>query len=233
VKGGDEVLKGAVAMQLADPDKFETDILVSEMDISQVELGGDAEVEVDALSGLILPAKVTHIAPTATISSGVVNYKVTVELQSIPTAMPQLPVTSDNATMMPPTGMQGTTAGMGTATGQLMAAVPIDIQLRQGLTVTISLIVTQESDVLLVPNTAITTRGGQSYVQVVLSDDTTEERVINTGATDYVNTEVTEGLSEGEQVLVTKGATTQSTTTIQQRPSDSMMIPGIGGPPGG
>jgi HlyD family secretion protein len=83
VEGGDEVMTGAVAVQLADPDQFEAEIMVSEMDISQVKEGGDARVEVDALSGLTLPAEVTHIAPTATIQSGVVNYKVKVEVASL------------------------------------------------------------------------------------------------------------------------------------------------------
>ena len=67
VEGGDEVLKGTVAVAIADPNKFEADILVSEMDISQVKLGGNAIVEVEALSGLSLSANVTHISPTATI----------------------------------------------------------------------------------------------------------------------------------------------------------------------
>ena len=78
VEGGDEVLKGTVAVQLADPEKFEADILVSEMDILQVKMGGEARVQVDAMQGMSLPARITHISPTATIQSGVGNYKVQV-----------------------------------------------------------------------------------------------------------------------------------------------------------
>ena len=63
----------------------------------------------------------------------------------------------------------------------------------------------QATNVLLVPNGAITTEGGQSYVQVVSSTGAIEKRAITTGITDYVNTEVTEGLSEGEQVVVSQG----------------------------
>lgn len=81
VEGGDEVKKGTVAVQIADPDKFEAEIMVSEMDIPQVKLGGEATVQVDSIPGLTLPAKVTHISPTATIQSGVVNYKVKVEVE--------------------------------------------------------------------------------------------------------------------------------------------------------
>jgi RND family efflux transporter MFP subunit len=193
VKGGDEVMKGTVAVQIADPNKFEADILVSELDISQVEEGGEASVQVDAF-GLNLPATVTHIAPTATISSGVVNYDVTVEVQTIPE----------------------------------------DANLREGMTVTVSLIASSRENVLLVPYAAITTEGTQKYVRVALPDGTTEKRAITTGLTDYQYTEVTEGLDEGEQVLVSQW--TASETTTDEQPQGGMMpMPGMGGgePPAG
>jgi HlyD family secretion protein len=193
VEGGDEVLTGTVAVQIADPNKFEADILVSELDISQVQEGGEAAVQVDA-TGLSLPATVTHISPTATIQSGVVNYNVTVEVQSIPE----------------------------------------DANLREGMTVTVSLTVSERQNVLLVPYAAITTEEGQKYVQVVSPDGTTEKRAITTGITDYQYTEVIEGLSEGEQVLVSQWTASEATTTEQQ-PQGGMMIPGMGGgePPAG
>ena len=198
VAGGDEVLAGTVAVQLADPNKFEADILVNEMDISQVKLGGRAWIDVDALPGMRLPAKVTHIAPTATIQSGVVNYTVKVELQSLETVAQQQQA-----------GIQ-----------QATEAVVANFQLREGLTVTVSIVVENKTDILLVPYAAITSQGGQSYVQVVSSSGTTEQRAIKTGITDYNNTEVIEGLSEGEQVIVPQGTTTS--TTSQQRPQGGM-----------
>ena len=85
VKGGDEVFKGSVALTIADPNQFEADILVTENDIASVKLDGEATVSLDALSDLTFPAKITWIAPTATVSSGVVNYKVTVTLTSLKT----------------------------------------------------------------------------------------------------------------------------------------------------
>ena len=83
VNGGDEIKKGTVAMQIADPNQFEANILITENDISSLKLGGEATVSIDALSDAAFPAKITDIAPTATISSGVVNYKVKVELTSL------------------------------------------------------------------------------------------------------------------------------------------------------
>ena len=253
VEGGDEVLKGTVAVQLADPNKFEADILVSEMDILQVKLGGEALVEVDAMTGRSLPAEVTHIAPTATISSGVVNYEVKVEIQSLQAVMSPQPearqrameaiaagelpeglkraveagrMTQEQAEeilkqgpppgMQRPPGMEGQ-AGSGQAgqgrVQQAPMAVPEDFQLRDGLTVTVTIIVEEKTDVLLVPNAAVTSQGMQSIVQVVSPSGETEERAIQTGIADYQFTEVTEGLNEGEQILVTQGTNTAPAST--------------------
>lgn len=254
VEGGDEVMKGTVAVQLADPNKFEADILVSEMDISQVKLGGTAYVQVDALSGVSLPAEVTHIAPTATIQSGVVNYKVKVEIQSLEAVTQEqqaarqeamqeiqqgeLPerlkqaieeglVTQEQAEEM----MEQMQQAQGGQPEQVPTRIPEDFQLREGLTVTVSVIVDERSDVLLVPNGAITTQGRQNYVKVLLSDGTIEERAITTGISDWQYTEVTEGLSEGEKVVVPEGTSTSTTTTQQQGPSETrIFVPGMGGP---
>jgi hypothetical protein len=62
---------------------------------------------------------------------------------------------------------------------------------------------------------------------VVSPSGTTEQRAIKTGITDYKNTEVTEGLSEGEQVVVPKGTTTTTSTTTNRRETG---IPIFGGP---
>lgn len=96
VEGGDEITKGTIAVTIADPDKFEADIYVSELDITDVEVGSSATVDIDALD-ITLPAEVTYISSTATVSSGVVNYTVTVELDSLDslleteTTMPDMP----------------------------------------------------------------------------------------------------------------------------------------------
>ncbi len=252
VSGGDEVTKGTVAVTIADPEEFEANILVSEMDIFEVKLGGEARVEVDAMESLSLPAEVTHISPTATIQSGVVNYEVKVEVasleemiqeqqeaienmqegelpESLKQAIEEGSITQEQAEAM----LEQMQQVPGGQQRQVSAALSEDFQLREGLTVTVSIIVEEKTDILLVPNSAITTRGWQTYVQVLLPDDTTEERVITTGISDWQYTEVTDGLSEGEQVVVPQGtATTTSTTTFPEQgpPGGMMPIPGMGGP---
>jgi len=252
VEGGDEVFKGTVVAQLADPDRFEAEVMVSEMDIFQVKLEGDATVQVDAMPALILPAKVTSVAPTATIEAGVVNYTVKVAVESlkdfmqeqmearqeamesiqqgellerIQQAIEEGQITQEQAEEM----MKQMQQERGEQQEQLSMAIPENFQLREGLTVTVSIIVDERNDVLLVPNGAITTQGGRTYVQVLSLDGTIEGRAITTGISNWQYTEVTEGLSEGEQVVVLQGTTT-TTTTPQQGPPGGMFIPGMGGP---
>jgi len=252
VEGGDDVMTGTVAVQLADPNKFEAEIMVSEMDILQVKEGGEAWVQVDAMSGLTLPAEVTHISPTATIQSGVVNYRVKVEVASLEEMIQERQTALQEATQKIEQGelperlqqaieegqitqeqveemMKQIQQGQSMQQGQVLTATPEGFQLREGLTVTVTIVVEEATGVLLVPNTAITTRGGQSYVQVMSPDGTTEERAIQTGISDWQFTEVTEGLSEGEQIIVPQGTTT--TTTTEQGPRGGIMIPGMGRPP--
>ena len=81
---------------------------------------------------------------------------------------------------------------------------------------------------LLVPNSAITTQGWQTYVQVLSPDGAIEERVIQTGISDWQYTEVTDGLNEGEQVVALQGTTTTPSTS-QEGPSGGIRIPGMGG----
>jgi multidrug efflux pump subunit AcrA (membrane-fusion protein) len=100
------------------------------------------------------------------------------------------------------------------------------VQLRDGLTVTVSIIIQERNKVLLVPNAAINYKGGKAYVQVS-EDGIAEERAIQTGISNWQYTEVTSGLSEGEKVVVPQGTTT-TTTSKQSQSSGVIRIPGVG-----
>jgi len=217
VEGGDEVTKGTIAMQVADPTRFEAELLVSETNIFKVKLEGEGRVQLDVMPAFSLPASVTYISPTATIQSGVVNYEVTVELEPLETIRQQQQATEEGRT----------TQGQ----SELIPIIPEDFQLKEGLTVTVSILVEEKNDVLMVPNGAITYRGREAYVQVVSPDGTTETRLIQTGISDSQNTEVTSGLSEGEQVVIPQTTATTSTTS-EQRPGGMMFFEGGGPPPG-
>ena len=246
VEAGDAVNANQVVIELVDPDKFEAEILVNEMDFFQIKLGGQAWVQVDAMPGLSLPAKVAHISPTATIQQGVVNYKVKVETESLQSVMQErqeamqgeLREGSRQATeegsltqeQLEEMMKQRQQAQAGQPEGQqrqMPTIVPEDFKLAEGLTVTVSLIVEQKTDVLLVPNSAITMQGGQAYVHVLTPDGTIEERAIMTGISNWQYTEVIEGLSEGEKVVIPETATTTPTTPEQWQRMPGGVVPGM------
>jgi len=106
--------------------------------------------------------------------------------------------------------------------------------LREGMSATIEIVSMQAENVLLVPSRAITRNGRDQVVEVMTDAATgaTEERVVQTGDTNGTMTEITSGLSEGEQVKVaaSSGSTQQTSTNSNFQRGD---FPGGGGFPGG
>ena len=248
-EGGDEVFKGSVAVTIVDPNRFEALIYVSENDIALVKEGTRAEVSIDSMSGVVLPAEVTAVAPAATISSGVVNYQVTVQLATVEEMQAQM----KKAQAQMAAGRQQTTSGelpdqlrQAVEAGQMTeeearamvermqsggfsqgASTPTaaleDIQLREGLSVSVTLLIAERTSVVLVPNAAISKVGNRSVVTVLAEDGSEEQRTITTGIGNWQFTEVVDGLDEGE-VIKTYGNT--ATTTGNGRPNGMFVMGG-------
>ena len=106
------------------------------------------------------------------------------------------------------------------------SVIPEDFQLKEGLTVTVSMLVAERNDVLLIPNNVIIYEGKNVIVQV-LEDGAIEQRSIKTGLSDWQYTEVTDGLSEGEKVVV--DVTTPTTPTTSQQGARPGGIQRMGG----
>ena len=280
VEPGQAVTATTPAIIIADSTSLEAVVLVNELDIPSVRVGDLAAVEVDAMAGVSFPAVVTRIAPTATAQQGVVNYRVTAELQAIepptagqskasppdPTAINSVLdravasgyLTQEQADAMRERFSQGQMritpeqleqlierfARMGlqfspeqvtqfrerflqkrAAPGNVTGMTPEDIQLREGLSVTVSIIIQQRMDVLLVPNQAVTLDGGKVYVNVAVGD-AIERRPVITGLSDWQNTEIIEGLSEGELVAIPV-STSPGGGSEQTQPSKSSPFPGL------
>lgn len=77
---GDQVAAGATAFRLDDLTSLYVDVEVSEVDINSVKVDQPVTVTFDAILGKEYHGEVVEVAQTGTVTSGVVNFKVTVEL---------------------------------------------------------------------------------------------------------------------------------------------------------
>lgn len=237
ISEGDKVSEGTTAIRLLNPSKLEVDVVVSEMDVFQIKPGARASVQVDAVSGVTFPARVKRISPAATIQQNVVNYKVRLELITGETVATQQRSPSQITLEMLPEQVRKAVEEGRITLEQIrqwvaqrypqQAAKPTislaEFQPKEGLTVTATIFVNERRDVLLVPNGAIVKEGGKSYVQVV-NGEVTEKREVTTGLSNWQYTEITEGVSEGEQVLIVK-TSSSSTTSTTSRPTQQTQRP--------
>lgn len=75
-------------------------------------------------------------------------------------------------------------------------------QVYEGMTGSATLITRQQQDVLYVTNRTVYQQDGTSYVKVKNNDGSVEEVAVQTGFSDGRNVEITEGLQEGQTVLI-------------------------------
>jgi HlyD family secretion protein len=230
-KSGSTIYKGGAIVTIVDPNKFKAEVLVGETDITNVKLNGNATVELDAITGITIPAKVTSISPTATVSQGVVSYQVRVELSSQVTQHSSIQSGSANQFQIGelpegfrpgqmPEGFtpgelpEGFTPGQipeGMLPGQVQLETQQSVQLREGLTASVSIIIDQKTDVIYVPNQAVKTVQGTSKVNVI-KDSVVTERTVIIGISNSKYTEIIDGLAEGEQVVYTRSSSSSSST---------------------
>ncbi len=77
----------AASITLVDAGRYHVDVLVDETEIAQVQLGQQAELTFDALPKAKVTGTVKRIDPAGTVSQGVVNYKVRVDLDKTEAAL--------------------------------------------------------------------------------------------------------------------------------------------------
>lgn len=73
--------------------------------------------------------------------------------------------------------------------------------LRIGMTVQSTITIAQARDVLILPSIAIENRGGSHFVRVLGKNKQVEERQVETGLSDNMNTQIISGLKEGEVAI--------------------------------
>jgi membrane fusion protein, macrolide-specific efflux system len=111
-----------------------------------------------------------------------------------------------------------------------LSGVPKSIRLGQSASVTIT--TDSATGVLVVPSTAVTTNGSRSTV-LLLKDGQQVRTQVTVGVAGDSWTEITKGVSSGDQVVLTTSTSTSSSTTNQGFPGGGLTGGGIpGGGPG-
>jgi RND family efflux transporter MFP subunit len=109
------------------------------------------------------------------------------------------------------------------AQGVVSYPVGISIEARNqvlpsGMTASTTITIDEKDDVLVIPNRAVRRQGRDQVVEVMGADGKPATRIVRTGVQNDTLTEITDGLAEGDQVVI------QGTTT---------RAPNLGGPAGG
>lgn len=160
-------------VQIADLSRMEIKIEIAEGDITQVKPGMDVDYTILAEPGVTRRAVLDSIDPgLTTLSDGTYDSSSASSL--------------DNAVYY-----------------YAKAIVPNpDRALRIGMTTQNVIVVDSADQVTAVPSIAVFTRpGGESYVRVLRPDGAVEERVVETGLSNNMLTEIRSGLSAGDTVI--------------------------------
>ncbi|MDO4694882.1 MAG: efflux RND transporter periplasmic adaptor subunit [Eikenella sp.] len=85
------------------------------------------------------------------------------------------------------------------------ALVPnTDGKLAIGMTTQNNIVINEAQNVLSVPAMAVKQRGSERFVRILTAERRPEERRVSVGISDGVRTEITAGLKEGEEVIVSE-----------------------------
>jgi HlyD family secretion protein len=169
-------------LTLVDPKAVRIDVTVDETDVAKLAVGKVANITFDALPGRPFRGKVISIAPSGTLSQGVVTYPVSIALDNLRNQV-----------------------------------------LPGGMTAAATIVIDEKNNVLVVPLRALHRQGREQVVDVVGDDGKTASRAVKTGVQNDQFVEITDGLQDGEQIMI------QGTTT--RTPTSGRGLPG-GGPVG-
>ena len=223
---------GATAIQLADLNHLEIVVNMAEVDVTKAKLGQAAQISLDALPNAQLDGTVTAIAPAGTLTQGVVNYPVTVQVTNPPASVKSAMTANlniivqqqDNVLLVPNRAVKTAASGTATSTGPATApAAATRIAPSSALTGTRS--AGQNAGAGSGSNAAA--NGGaprparQQYV-IMLQDGKQVQVAVVTGLSNDTMTEIVSGLNEGDVVLLT------STTTTAPAGGGGLGIPGAG-----
>ena len=163
--------EGTVLMTMANMDDLIFRGTVDEIDVGRLDQGLTADVKIGALPNASVEALLSKIWLKAEKEENSTVFPVELEIVS--------------------------------ATEQDLAqpeAAPAEVVLRAGYSANAEIIIEKREQVLLIPERVIEFSGDTARVNVLLADNSLEERIIQTGLSDAISIEVLEGLDEGTRI---------------------------------
>ena len=202
-----------------------SDAIIQARGLTKVYAMGDQEVH--ALKGVSFDvARGETVAIMTLVDPTQIRTDVTVDESDIAKIAPGMPA-QISFDALPEKRLTGKVMGVsptstvtqGVATYAVSVSIDsTDGSVPVGLTANVGIVTQQKTGVLLVPNRALRRAGRNQVVDVLTADGKTETRPVTTGLGNDQVTEVVDGVSEGETVLL------PATTTQQPR------VGGFGGP---
>lgn len=205
VQSGDQASQSTVVATLLTRAKV-AKISLNEVDVAKIKVGQKATLTFDAVPDLTIAGVVSEVDLIGTASQGVVNYGVKIVFDTQ------------------------------------------DERIKTGMSVSAAIVTDFKSDVLLVPNSAVKQGTDGSTAQVLngikldatsgsqgtASNTLPDTRTIQVGLANDTQTEITDGLKEGDQVVTrtisgTATATTGATSARTGSQGARVAIPGMGG----
>ncbi len=205
VKNGDSVTAGESIATIVDPNKMQVIVSIDELDITKVEVGQDANIAIDALSGNNYTGKVTQIDSIGTASNGVTTYNVTVSIDNAKDVKVGMNATAtivikgkENVLTVPASAIQNISG----TTGQvLLAAKYID---KDGKSVTLK----------------------NANISTLLSKEGKEVRL---GFKNESTIEIVSGLTEGDQIAVPRTISKSMINSLKNTTTTQNAFGGMGG----
>ena len=224
-KEGEFIGSGQSFVTLTDPLSTQMNIVASEAEFIEIEEGMYGIVALDSMPESPLIIQVTSILEVPNVQQGVVTYPVTARfiqgfeiitvignfaplLQSLvgsidPSSIPSFGQ-SDNTDANRRNIMEGfdftnldKTAQQGIISNFLSSTLPAE-----GMNGTVTLLQKSVQDVLIVPSTAIVVEKGITKVITSTNPSGIEYKEVKTGLTDGENTEIIDGLLEGDSIFI-------------------------------
>jgi HlyD family secretion protein len=88
-----------------------------------------------------------------------------------------------------------------------------DARIKVGMTLNVGIVTASKENVLVVPNAAVLAEGNGAVVQVMGANGQRQNVAVQTGITDGTHTEITSGLTEGQQIVALAASTGSSSNS--------------------